>query len=183
MMASGEIRLSSTMMRRMPVLAQSQNLTQSGCYSVCLPSDTGNSTASFVFSIPGVAVDPNVPASFSIAGSVDLGFYSIYTYQLNNANGTPLTGPGYSAAEYISPADTSINANGIYMPLNNGQLSDRVGFVNPPTVPANIVTTQTFTALYQGYFYDLSTVFQHQNISSYGSPYYIVTNTVTVINP
>ena len=118
-----------------------------------------------------------------MAGSVDLGFYSIYTYQLNNANGTPLTGPGYSAAEYISPADTSINANGVYMPLNEGQLSDRVGFVNPPTAPANIVTTQTFTALYQGYFYDLSTVFQHQNISSYGSPYYIVTNSVTVINP
>jgi hypothetical protein len=32
MMASGEIRLSTTTMRRMPVLAQS------GCYSLCLPS-------------------------------------------------------------------------------------------------------------------------------------------------
>jgi hypothetical protein len=163
-------------MRRMPVLAQSACVG-----SPCQPSSTENST---LFSLSGMDYDPSVPASMSIVGTQDMGYYKIYTYQLVNLGGEPLTDPGYSVAEYVSSSDGSATdtSNGIYLPLSDGQLSDRVGFLNPPTGPQITVATQTFTALYQGYFYDLSTVFQHTTVSS-GSNNYNVSITTTVIQP
>ena len=62
--------------------AQSQDPSQSGCYSLCLSSQ-GNSTVGLP-ATPGMQGDPNVPASLSIVDSQDMGYYTNYTYQLNN---------------------------------------------------------------------------------------------------
>jgi len=119
MMASGEIRLSATMMRRMPVLAQSQ--TQQGpagsssqLDGAILPPASGGqpgSAAMIVNLAPGsntlqVAVtdiDPDVPLLPSKI-SVDV------TLTIVNSSGTqtysgPLTSSGASAL-YLSPGQT-----------------------------------------------------------------------------
>jgi hypothetical protein len=147
MMASGEIRISTTTMRQMPVLAES------GCYSLCLGGD---------------------PASFSIIGNTNFGANSEFSYQLEDALGNPLIAPGYSLQEHLVP-DIGINTNGKFIPLTNGVAFDTVGF-DVGDVPKNafIVSTQTFTIQYRGLYYELTSVFQHLNIAVNGFPINIV---------
>jgi len=178
MMASGEIRLLPTTMRRMPVLAQS------GCYSLCLTASAANN-AVVSPAIPGTDNDPAVPASISVIGSTPSGqlpYLSVYTYQINNSSGMPVTGSGYYAAESVT--NTAFNTNGQYFSAPNGVITDYVG-LSIVTVPADLygqtlTTTQTYTALYNGYFYNLPTVLQHTiSVSSSGS----VSISVSVISP
>jgi hypothetical protein len=158
-------------------------LAQSGCYSLCLPSSAGNNVA--IPSVPGTSDDPGVPASISIIGSTPSGFLpyvSVYSYQINNKSGVPVTGSDYYAAESISGA--AINSNGHYVQAPNGVITDYVGLA-VVTVPhelygAATTQTQTFSALYGGYFYSLPTVLQHNiSISSGGN----VSISVTINSP
>jgi hypothetical protein len=142
-----------------------------------LGSSAGNGGAG-QFSIPGIQNDPTAPASVSIIASSNYGMASVFQYQLNNQNGEPLTGSGYYVAEYMS-GDSGNNSNGHYISAPNGVVTDNVGFIIQADANRHYVATQTFTALYQGYFSDLSTVFQHDNIFNNGN--YL--NSVTVIQP
>ncbi len=110
--------------------------------------------------------DP-IPAHFSITGSVNNGSYSTYTYQLTNAAGTPLTGPGYFEGETIYP-DIGINGNGGVSPVTQSLVDDTVGWSQgpPPAQPTNYVTTQNFSVVYQGTTYQLSTVFIHVSFTT-----------------
>ncbi len=161
-----------------------QSQTQVGCAYMYICAPQGQ----VVDPTTLVAADPNAPASFSIVNSgpdapANMGLYTRYNYQLNNSTGQSLTGPGYSASEFVSP-NVPINSNGFLIPLDNGLVTDNVGFSIPPTSPQNSVSTQTFIVLYQGQFYSLSTVFQHQSIATPNSNGCCnISNSVTVIVP
>jgi hypothetical protein len=77
MMASGEIRLSGTMMRRMPVLAQSQGASSGGCVGApCLDEITVNASASYPSTF-----GPSIADNFS-CGSFSCG-YTMSAFQSN----------------------------------------------------------------------------------------------------
>jgi hypothetical protein len=73
-----------------------------------------------------------VPASMTIASSTDYGYFKYYTYELNNVFGEPLTGPGYTATEWVTGANPGdINSNGQYSAVQNGLFCcDKVGLIS-----------------------------------------------------
>jgi hypothetical protein len=161
-------------------------LAQSGCYSLCLASSAGNGASSqFQVSIPGISVDPGVPASISIIGSTPYGqlpYVSAYSYQINNQFGAPVTGSAYYAAELAT--GPAYNTNGQYLSAPNGVIKDYVGLtvtaVPPDYYGTSTTQTQTYSALYDGYFYAIPTVLQHNiSVSSSGN----VSISVTIISP
>jgi hypothetical protein len=126
------------------------------------------------------SANKGAPARFEVVSAESKGDYEQYKYQLTDADGNALTGPGYKAAEFISPSNTTVNANGEYVTLNHGVFTDNVGWQSGIVpITANIVTTQWFSVMYQGRCYSISTVFQHINLAVGGTP----ANTVTVIHP
>ncbi len=135
---------------------------------------------------PVSLIDPlglaGLPSKFVIlsADTENIGTYSVYVYQLEDAQGNALTGPGYSWEENISP-NTGFTSNGRFVSMTNGMAYDLVGWF-PPAIPpqnADFVTTQTFTVRHHGKYCHLTTDFRHENKSINGT----VTITVTVIKP
>jgi hypothetical protein len=112
------------------------------------------------------------------------GSYSTFYYQLEDANGNPLTGSGYSLEEDVSPADANTpsagqTSNGEFVALPNGVATDVVGWARQDPVTGNwygvpvpesadLLYNQTFAVQYQGQTYNLTTEFQHENFSMNG---------------
>ncbi len=123
---------------------------------------------------------PLSPYSLEILpfATLDVGTYSVYSYQLMNVLGEPLTGSGYSLREQVEPA-IGITSNADFVPMNNGVATDLVGWVPPVLAPQNflLVTTQTFSVQVHGEIYPLTSQFQHVNQVVGG----VVSNTVSVI--
>jgi hypothetical protein len=137
---------------------------QSGCYSLCMFSDTVADLSSLTSLLGGDESD--IPASLSIMGSTltNMPYLYAYQYQINNPYGTPVTGSNYYWAEYGVTAD--FTSNGVYLPAPNGVITDYVGLAAYSIPPeyygaSTTPTTQQFNVLYEGYFYDLSTVLLH----------------------
>jgi hypothetical protein len=107
-----------------------------------------------------IAQADGIPAGFVIIASANYGPYSYWDYQLVNAEGLPLTGPGYFASEDIYP-DVGDNGNGYWTKLEGGVFTDKVGLTGYPNDLYNLSLTQGFTVIYNGASYQLSTVFLH----------------------
>jgi uncharacterized protein RhaS with RHS repeats len=131
----------------------------------------------------------NNPAKMVILGSNNMGSFSYWYYQLENAQGRPLTGNGYAAAEHVV-GQGGITSNDNYGDLDNGIFTDIVGWANmvnnvpqsvtlPATMNVDATSMQTFTARYEGRYYNLSTEFEHENKVVNGT----AMNTVTPVVP
>jgi RHS repeat-associated protein len=135
-----------------------------------------------------LAADPaaNIPSYFVVLFSEtqDMGPYSIFHYQLQNAAHVPLTGPGYTATEHITVVkqlgvNYKITTNPSAVVVKNGEVYDLVGLVSQPgsNVTGELDVNQTFTVYYNGQSYDLTTQFEHQTQIVSGE----VTNIVTEV--
>ena len=112
------------------------------------------------------------------------GYYSIFHYQLETKNDTPLKGKGYSVEEHVSGhlPKGSITTNGEFKPMSpTGEATDKVGFVRPPPPGSNghEVQYQRFTVRFNGEDYPLTTVFKHEELDVDG----VVTVSVTDVVP
>lgn len=111
--------------------------------------------------------------------TINMGSYSIFTYQLEDVNGTVLDGPGYSLAEDTTSQSPIITSNFIFNPVINGTVQDIIGWNGSlPTANQDIISSQSFIAQYKGQQYTLTTVLQHD--SQYINGAY--NNTVTVVH-
>jgi RHS repeat-associated protein len=112
--------------------------------------------------------------------SGNYGAYYNYYYQVQDANGNALTGPGYSWKENIQP-DTGGNGNNDpFTPMNNGVARDSVGYpFIPATDQAPVTFTQTFQVQYNGVVYPLTTVMTHTISATDG----VVSTNVIIVKP
>ncbi len=131
--------------------------------------------------------NPSVPYKLAILNPEGEahGSYSTFYYQLEDVNGTPITGSGYSLEETITPADenspmTNTNtSNGQFVPMKNGVAADIVGWARKDPLTGQFVSVtppptaiyfydQTFAVQYQGQIYNLNELFVHENFSVNG---------------
>lgn len=105
-------------------------------------------------------------------------YSSWWYYQLYNKEDQALTGSGYSLEEHVLPV-TGVNSNKKYVPLNDGEAKDNVGFTGPQYKNKDLHQTQGFTVQFEGKYYPLTTVFGHEEIYNNGT----YSNNVTDIVP
>jgi hypothetical protein len=127
MRASGEIRLSGTMPRQMPVLAQSQ--TSSGCYSLCLTSnENGGAVGAFV--APSVGVEVGIAATL---GEIGIAIAGVLFPSSTASDDTTID----TNQAYVFHFTSQANANGIILSgqINPG-VSSGLAWVTPTPYPS-----------------------------------------------
>lgn len=112
--------------------------------------------------------------------TINMGSFSIFSYQLEDAYGDVLDGPGYTLEEDAVSQVPINTSNNLFVPVVDGQVEDIVGWEPPnlPTQNADVVASQSFIVQYQGQQYTLTTVLQHENQYTNG----VYNNTVTVVH-
>jgi RHS repeat-associated protein len=131
-----------------------------------------------------------VALKLAILGSTNMGSFSYYYYQLETAQGTSISGSGYSVEEHFVGNSPTNNSSNKFVPLRKGIATDIVGWAKmvngvpqseilPTDMNEDDTFMQTFTVQYGGRYYDLSTEFEHEDKVVNGQ----ATNTVTDIVP
>jgi RHS repeat-associated protein len=108
----------------------------------------------------------------------NMGSYSIFSYQLLNANGVSMGGPQYSVIEHVTPAP-HFNTNDEPISMTGSIFADKVGYQAPQTQNVYDLNVQTFDVQCGGQLYHLTTELAH--ISSYTNGSYF--NDVIYIHP
>ncbi len=99
------------------------------------------------------------PAKFTIDSDHDNGSLDQFKYQLRDTDGNALAGPGYKAAEIVTPDIKGQNANWDYRDLDHGVYTDNVGFDGYGPIPITAVKSdyiQWLSVTYKGECYPIS---------------------------
>jgi hypothetical protein len=101
----------------------------------------------------------DVPGKMVIVRRIKHHSFNAYIYLLENKEGRPLHGSGYSVEEHISPPSDWSTSEGNFIPTNYGEVVDFVGYKKEPghNITKTTVSYQTFTVRFRGKFYQLST--------------------------